>query len=96
MIFFAVLVAVAVLAWAPWRPFHDFSIFHMDYLEKSRRHQWKERLKLKVVKLLKIWKWHVLRGQVCAPTMQTSVNFRDFEELLISFSTNHSQTWQFS
>ena len=31
-----------------------FIFFNMDYLEKSRRHQWKERLKLKVVKLLEI------------------------------------------
>ena len=38
---------------APCRPFHDFSIFDVDFLGKSRRHHWKERLKLgKVVKLL--------------------------------------------
>ena len=35
-------------------------------------------------------------GQVFVPTIQTSVKFRDFEELYIQWlSTSHFQTWQF-
>ena len=36
-------------------------------------------------------------GQVCAPTVQTSLKFRDFDQLYpCQFSTNHFQTWQFT
>ena len=79
-----------------------FSTFRRDQLAKVHRHRWKERLKIsKVAKFesdrMKTNKDMAPQSRKNAPTIQTSVKFRDFEELYLrSFLTYHSQLDKFA
>ena len=58
-------------------PVFCFLTFGMDRLGKIRRHQWKERLKISMCIVGRGG------GKFVPPTIQTSVKFRDSEELYL-------------